>query len=186
MSRWAALRLVAIATCLGCASGADAPASASPTDEGSTDLDAGINGSGGVGAGGAGGANMGIGSGLPTFTRVWNEILVRKTCSSMTCHGAGIGNLQMDTQANAYLNLVGIPAAGPMCATSGKIRVVPGDPDNSLMLDKISHSPPSCGGTMPMGAKVDPACISAAPAQCDTQPEIMLVHDWIAAGAMND
>jgi hypothetical protein len=178
MSRWAVLRLVAMATCVGCASGADAPESASPQDESPTDMDAGMSGSGG-----AGGADMGIGSGLPTFTRVWNEILVRKTCSSMTCHGVGIGNLQMDTQADAYMNLVGIPAAGPMCATSGKIRVVPGDPDNSLLLDKLSHNPPSCGGTMPMGAKVDPACISAAPAQCDTQPEIMLVHDWIAAGA---
>src|SRR5262249_8225521 len=119
-------------------------------------------------------------------TRVWNEVLVRKTCSAMFCHGMAMGALLMDTQANAYTNLVGVAAAGTGCMTSGKVRVVAGDPDNSLLLGQISHDPPSCGTTMPVGAKRDPMCVSAEPSACNTAAEIDLVRQWIAAGALND
>ena len=39
---------------------------------------------------------------------------------------------------------------------------------------------------MPIGAKIDPICVSMVSAVCNTQAEIQLVRDWIAAGAMND
>jgi hypothetical protein len=141
---------------------------------------------GGTGGAMGGGAGMSAPSGPPTFKRVWNEVLMGKSCSSSFCHGAGTGMLHMDNPEIAYMNLVGMPAAGEKCGTSGKMRVVPMDPDNSLLLDKISHDPPSCGDFMPIGAKLDPNCNSTVVTVCNTQAEIQLVRDWIAQGAMND
>jgi hypothetical protein len=127
--------------------------------------------------------------GPATFTRVFEEVLNRKTCTSGYCHGMGLGNLMMtpDNRAGAYAALVGVAASGMGCGTSGKMRVVPGDPDASLMLEKISPPMPSCGDSMPLGTKFDPNCIIPDdPSVCTTQAEITLVRDWIAAGAMND
>jgi hypothetical protein len=186
-----------VVVCLaGCAGGADANASDSMTGTGGAPAGTGgdgatmMAGTGGMPAAGTGGASGGAGmaapSGPPTFTRVWNEVLDGKTCSGTFCHGMGIGMLHLDNSAIAYQNLVGVPAAGDKCGTSGKMRVVPFDPDNSLLLDKISHEQPSCGDLMPLGAKIEPNCVSNVKAVCNTQAEIQLVHDWIAAGAMND
>ena len=49
---------------------------------------------------------------------------MNKGCGSAFCHGAGQGNLMMNDQDAAYMNLVMQPAAGPACGTSGKLRVV--------------------------------------------------------------
>jgi hypothetical protein len=66
------------------------------------------------------------------------------------------------------------------------MRVVPRDPDNSLLLEKISHDPPACGDFMPIGAKLAPNCNSMVSTVCNTQAEIQLVRDWIAQGAMDN
>jgi hypothetical protein len=117
---------------------------------------------------------------------VWNEVLVRKGCAGEFCHGSGQGGLSMDSQADAYANLVGAPAAGPMCGTSGKTRVQPSNPDASLLLEKMSSAMPSCGDTMPLGVRFEPDCLSPDASVCTTQAELQLVRDWIAAGALND
>ena len=189
MSRSGRWWVVLATTCFaGCAGGADAPASASMTDVGTGGADQMMLGTGGMGAAGAGTGGMSVASGPPSFTRVWTEVLVNKGCTSVFCHGMAMStsSLQMDNSALAYANLVGVAAAGPKCGASGKVRVVAGDPDNSLMLDKLSHAPPSCGDTMPLGAKLDPGCVSLEPSVCNTAAEIQLVHDWIANGALND
>lgn len=181
-----------VVVCLvGCASGADANAADDMNGTGGAPAGTGgaPAGTGGApaGTGGANGAaGMAAPSGPPTFTRVWNEVLMGKTCSSSFCHGAGTGMLHMDSPTIAYMNLVGVPAAGEKCGTSGKMRVVPGDPDNSLLFEKMSHDPPSCGDLMPIGAKIEPNCISTVSSVCNTQAELQLVHDWIAMGAMNN
>jgi hypothetical protein len=132
-------------------------------------------------AAGSGGASTG-----PTFTRVWNEILMLKGCTGEYCHGSGMGGLMLKSKRIAYDALVNIPAAGPACAGKGGTRVKPGMPDMSLLLDKISHTTPSCGEIMPVGVKLAPNCISTMPTVCTTEAELALVRDWIMAGAKDD
>jgi hypothetical protein len=134
-----------------------------------------------------GSAGSGSVQGSATFSRVWTEVLVAKTCNSDYCHGAGTGGLSMKDKASAYANLVGVSAAGPRCGGSGKLRVVANDPDHSLLLDKISHAMPACGDAMPLGVRFDPDClVPDNPAVCTKQSEIDLVRAWIAAGAKDD
>lgn len=156
----------AITLAIGCGNGADgAPSGAA----------------GASGSGGAAGA-----SDAPTFTRVWNEVLVYKGCTGEFCHGAGTGSLSLDNQHEAYLNLVGVAATGPACGASGQLRVSPGQPAASLLLDKLSHAAPSCGDPMPIGVRFEPDCLSPSPAVCTTAAEIELVRAWIAAGALEN
>jgi hypothetical protein len=174
--RWLVLAMIALLC--GCAVGA----TSDPTgiDSG------GLFGTGGA-VGGAGAAGMGAG-GPATFTRVWNEVISVKGCTNAICHGGmpGQGNLSMPDIGTAYLHLVNIPAAGDRCGPSMKLRVTPGNPAMSLLVEKLSSAKPSCGDTMPAGAGIAPACTIQAPTSCNSMAEIQLVKDWIMAGAMND
>jgi hypothetical protein len=144
----------------------------------------------GSGAATAGNASMpAAGSGAatgPTFTRVWTEFLMLKGCSGEYCHGSGMGGLMLKNKRMAYDALVNVPAAGPACAGKGGVRVKPGMPDVSLLLDKISHTTPTCGEIMPVGVKLAPNCVSTMPTVCTTEAELNLVRDWILAGAKDD
>lgn len=145
-----------------------------------------IAGASGGAAGTSSAAGAGAGqaaSGPPTFSRVWNEVILPKGCTGVLCHGGGQGNLMMTDMPTAYMNLVNAKAAGPLCGGSSLLRVKPGDPDASLLLDKLSHMPASCGETMPIGTKFAPNCVSNSPAVCTTEAELGLVRDWISQGA---
>lgn len=74
----------------------------------------------------------------PTFTRVWSEILMLKGCAGEYCHGSGMGGLALKNKRGAYDALVNIAAAGPACAAKGGMRVAPGSPDASLLVDKLA------------------------------------------------
>lgn len=112
------------------------------------------------------------GQGAPaTFTEVYDEILFPR-CAESICHGGAAGELDLTTRDGAYLALVGVQAAGPQCMSSGMVRVAPGDPDASLLYDKLS-STPSCGERMPIGTPL-------------TDAELARIASWIAAGAPND
>ena len=100
------------------------------------------------------------------------------------CIGRQSQQAKQKNQANAYTDLVNAPAAGvctdPMnmsptcaCGMSGKTRVVPGSPDQSLLVEKIGGNP-SCGDPMPPTGNFLP----------DDQQK--LIKDWISAGANND
>lgn len=77
----------------------------------------------------------------------------------------------------ANAGLVGVPAAGIACGTRGRVRVVAGDPDMSLLFRKIDAKargiPAPCGDPMPQGDPLPP--LSSA--------ELQAVRDWIANGA---
>jgi hypothetical protein len=148
---------------------------------------AGAGGASGASAGASGASAGATGGGTPTYTRVWTEVLEAKGCAGEFCHGSGQGGLSMDSKADAYLNLVGVAAAGPACSASGKMRVVAGNPEASLLFEKISSNPmPSCGDRMPIGARLEPDCLTPDPSVCTTQAEIQLVRDWIMAGALDN
>jgi hypothetical protein len=84
-----------------------------------------------------------------------------------------MGHLDMSTAEAAYANLVGQPAAGADCGGSGKVRVLPGDPDQSLIIQKLKGIA-GCGAQMPDNYPALPS------------DQIALIEAWIAAGALHD
>jgi len=85
--------------------------------------------------------------------------------SCKSCHPSS-GNLDL-TAANSYNQLVNVNASG----YSAK-RVVPGDPDNSVLYKKIDGSG-AYGSNMPLGGN-----LSAA--------QINTIKQWITEGAQNN
>jgi hypothetical protein len=124
-----------------------------------------------------------------TFTGVYTAIIGQR-CTG--CHrpggsGVTVGMLDMSTPAAAYANLVGVNAqgtgagaSGVTCASAQRVRVVPGDPDGSLLYHKVhsklAGTPAPCGSPMPLPA-------TAAPL---TQAEVGLISGWITGGAPDD
>jgi hypothetical protein len=106
-----------------------------------------------------------------TFTEVYTTIL-HPSCSS--CHApGGDGSFEdFSSQSSAYAALVGVKASGPSCASSGETRVVPGDPSQSLLFQKLSESNPPCGSPMPLGGTPLPSA------------QLTLIEEWINAGAL--
>jgi hypothetical protein len=106
-----------------------------------------------------------------TFTSLYeNEF---KTCRIDFCHGGGRANLDMATKESALATLVNHPADPPSpCGMSGKLRVKPGDPEESLLYLKLVVDAP-CGDPMPVGGQLP-----------DESRE--RVRQWIEAGALDD
>jgi hypothetical protein len=93
------------------------------------------------------------------------------------CHGlqatdTSNGKLHMgEDKATAYAALVGKTSSSSHCGS--RALVVPGDPEASLLYQKLSEPSP-CGSRMPLGG----ALLSAAQRE--------MVRSWIAAGAKDD
>jgi hypothetical protein len=111
----------------------------------------------------------------PTFATIQSEVFEkadsagRPACTN--CHTAvgrnpsGGMNLTHDV---AYENLVNVPVRGK----PGAIRVIPGDPDNSYIIQKIEGAPGIVGQRMPF---------NGGPFLKDGQ--ILIIRRWIANGA---
>ncbi len=104
----------------------------------------------------------------------WTEVQALMGPSCVGCHSTAApqGGLALDSP-NGWSNLVGAPAT---CNTGGgsNVRVVPGYPGLSVLMEKLDNAAPSCGDAMPMGADQ----WSAADRE--------VVRSWIAAGALNN
>jgi hypothetical protein len=120
------------------------------------------------------------GSGDPpgTFSEVYDLYFPPTTnarcnfCHSMPASDISNGNLSTGTdQESTYAALVGPTSTSSKC--SGKAFVVPFQPDQSLLVDKLGDTP-VCGDRMPLGG------MALDHAQLD------LVVSWIEAGAQND
>jgi hypothetical protein len=106
----------------------------------------------------------------PSFSSLQREILT-PTCTP--CHTnvgrvpAGGLNLLSDV---AYGNLVNVASS----QKSGAIRVIPGDPDGSYLVQKLEGAPGIVGLRMPrVGAPL-------------TAGQILIVRRWIQQGAQNN
>jgi hypothetical protein len=121
---------------------------------------------GGAGTGAAGTASEVNPDG--PWAKLHEEIFVPHGCDNAFCHGnAGELNLSLDL---GYEQLVDAPSQGEDCKNkTTKLRVEPGDPDASLLIDKVVA--PSCGERMPVGLPK----LSAA--------DVQKLRDWIADGA---
>ena len=132
-------------------------------------------GCGGDGTGSQGGGTGGTTGPSATFSDIYAMMFPETTnarcnfCHSMLPTDSGNGKLHMGSdQASAYGALVGKTSVSARCM--GKSLVVPGHPETSLFLQKLSPTPP-CGNRMPLGGT----------AFTDAQLEI--IRSWIAAGA---
>ncbi|MFQ5603970.1 MAG: c-type cytochrome [bacterium] len=100
------------------------------------------------------------------------------------CHASGgIGFIQTGgsqnnglnlTSGNSHASLVNQPTFQAP-TVDPKMRVAPGDPDGSYLIQKISSASPKAGRRMPFDG---PPFLS--------QSEIQLIRDWIAQGAPNN
>jgi hypothetical protein len=130
-------------------------------------------------AGSSAAAGAAAPSGPATFTAVV-AILADPRINCGLCHGmmmigGGLLFKPADDKQGTYAALVGPVSKGTdgsQCA--GKTYVVPGQPDASLLWDKLSKVTPSCGARMPANGAVL------------TDAELATVRAWIMAGAMND
>ena len=114
----------------------------------------------------------------PTFSSISREIFSatdaagRRAC--VACHTnvgrnpAGGLNLLGD---GAYAQLVNVESV----TNRGSLRVVPGDPDNSLLVRKLEGTPGIVGQRMPIGG---PPYLTAG--------QIQIIRRWIQDGAKND
>lgn len=102
-------------------------------------------------------------AGTPAYAAV--QAIFNASCTS--CHG-GSGALNLGASVS-YANLVNVAAAGGSCASSGMLRVTPGDPMNSLLFRKVAATQP-CGNAMPRSGPLAPA-------------DVEIIRRWIAGGA---
>lgn len=106
----------------------------------------------------------------PSFTEV-HERVFQVSCVFSTCHKGGpspAGEMSLERD-EAHAALVEVPAS----MAAGKVRVVPGDPEASYLIEKLTAPMPAAGETMPPDA----------PLEAD---RIELVRQWIEAGAADD
>ena len=107
-----------------------------------------------------------------------NENVLRPYCTR-GCHSGGDGSAgSLDLAADPYSALVNRAAQGLDCGPSGRVRVIPGDPANSLLVLKLDAKRQGlinavCGDPMPQG-ELRPAV---------SQEQVDVVRQWILAGA---
>ena len=129
--------------------------------------------------GGMGGMGGMPATGNPTWSAVYSEVIVAKGCTGgAQCHGGSAGMLSMATSDTAYTALVDVAAMAifpgfPNCSESGLKRVVPSNPEQSVLYQKIAHME-TCGLEMPPGQPMLPMA------------QIEQVKMWIAGGALKD
>jgi hypothetical protein len=105
----------------------------------------------------------------PTFSAVYDDVLV-PSCAYSTCHlGAGNAGLGWDDAQGAYEALVSVPST----QVGTMDRVSPGAPDDSYLVWKLEEADGIVDDVMPPSVPL-------------TSDKLDLVRDWINAGALND
>jgi hypothetical protein len=106
-----------------------------------------------------------------TLTKLQTDIFT-PICS--VCHtgvGASLPGVQNLTAGNTYANIVNVASI----EVPALMRIKPGDPDNSYLVQKIQGSPGIVGVRMPANG---PPYLTAT--------QIAEVRAWVAAGALNN
>ncbi len=109
-----------------------------------------------------------------TFSSIKENIL-EKNCTTSSCHGklGQRGGLILEGE-DVYNHLVGVPAVNEAANARGLKLVVPGKPDSSFLLVKLTGPGAGEGDLMPYGN------------QALGSSEIDAIRTWIANGAKND
>jgi hypothetical protein len=108
-----------------------------------------------------------------TFEQIQRHIFQPTTCTRSTCHDVAQEPHEMSlAPGEAYANLVGVAPTNGVALAAGKLRVDPGNPGNSFILDKLRGTLAADEGVqMPFGLTPLRAI------------DVLLVEQWIAAGA---
>jgi hypothetical protein len=125
-----------------------------------------------------------------SFTEVYAQI-IQPSCTSDFCHyqnvGIRYGALDLSTKVAAYWSLVDVLCAGAACSGNGNRRVIPRDPNGSVLYQKVSLASPPCGAQMPANKTTlmesGTTVFSGTPLTADQQT---LIYDWIYYGAQNN
>lgn len=110
-----------------------------------------------------------------TFQRIQTEVF-DVSCSSDSCHSSvGQAGAMVLDAGGSWDALINQAPANPIAASHGWMRVAPGEPDQSFLLAKLTHTLASGEGLgMPYNAApLDPATIE-------------VIRAWIVAGAPKD
>lgn len=113
----------------------------------------------------------------PTLSDI-NAKYFALSCVFGGCHEAASveGGLDMEA-ADLRAQFVNVPAANDKAGPRGKVRVVPGDPDASFLIQKLEGTQARDeGNMMPDGTDepIDPAC------------RIKMIRQWISDGAQDN
>ena len=147
--------------------------------------------------------SLGCGSSAPpaanSFTKVYTEV-IQPTCANDYCHYYGVaganaltpGNsgLDMSSKVRAYWGLFDRPCIGTSCNQLGK-RVVPGDPDSSMLFLKVQDPAPApvpCGSEMPadINTFLTSGTVFFITGTALPQEKQDLIKNWIQDGAQNN
>jgi hypothetical protein len=106
--------------------------------------------------------------GNPTFTEVQTEVF-DQSCVFSACHKGASPAGEMNLELDAYDDIVNVPST----QHATKVRVKPGDPSGSYLMDKLLNMPVMGTDEMPPGAPLSEARID-------------MIRAWIEAGALDD
>lgn len=148
-----------LALSAGCGSGGGGGGSAPPAGGGG-----GGNGGGGGGNGGGGGGGGAPSVLEPTFASIQENVFT-PICTACHVGAAAPQGLRLD-EANSYGLLVDVPSA----EVPATLRVKPGDPDASYLIQKLEGTA-AVGGRMPLNGTPLP------------QADIDVIRQWITEGA---
>lgn len=106
----------------------------------------------------------------PPLSQIEQQIFTR-SCNFSSCHSgsAATGSGGLSLESPSFAKLVNAKASIP-----GKTRVVPFDPDQSYLMEKLTKDKPTAGSRMPLASDPLP------------DEEIEMIREWIAGGALNN
>ena len=109
----------------------------------------------------------------PTLDQI-QAIIFTPTCTSAGCHNAVTlaGGLNLSDADTSYANLLGPMDMGVPSPLNGLLRVNPGDPNTSYLIEKLEQAMPTDGAQMPFGQLPLP------------QTDIDVIRLWITNGAV--
>lgn len=163
----------------GASAGNDADLDASAAQRGGADAGRSDAATGAGGNADAGGAMASPAEGpTESFAALYRDILMPK-CAGPYCHVAtNRGGLNLTSPSIAYQRLVGRKGGADerdpysLCKDGGTLRVAPGDPENSLLIQKLTRGDQDvCGKPMPLDLAPLP------------EADIARLRRWIAQGA---
>ncbi len=105
---------------------------------------------------------------VPSLSLIQNTIFTPR-CTNGACHGSGESGELGLLPGQSYGNLVSVESR-----LDGVMRVVPFQPDASLLIDKLENASPAIGVQMPLTG------------QLLQQEQIDLIRAWINEGAPNN
>jgi hypothetical protein len=124
-----------------------------------------------------------------SFTEVYTQIIQPK-CSNDYCHYQYVSTrysaLDMSSQVSAYWGLVDQLCEGAACAGNGYRRVIPGNPDTSMLYEKVSQKAPPCGVQMPADIAALQQGIPQFSGTALGKDQQSLIYNWIREGAQNN